>query len=51
MATVAGALPNRVQRTAVRVSEFDFSRGMEEKAKGNATASRRSTGWFNTGWI
>jgi hypothetical protein len=38
-----------IKRTAVRVSQFDFSQGTEGKAKGRETASRRSTGGFNNG--
>jgi len=45
----AGALPNRIQRTAVRVSLGNFSRGTEGKAKGREMASKPSTGWFNNG--
>jgi hypothetical protein len=38
-----------IKRTAVRVSEFDFSQGTGGKAKGKEAASMGSTGWFNNG--
>jgi hypothetical protein len=34
---------------ACRVSQFNFSQGKEEKAKGRETASRPSAGGFNNG--